>query len=695
MRTYFTIIVYCLCAHFSLAQNPLNTKDKIGIENPFTKKGNDRKLIRFNGANISYIYDYRSAIDTPYAEKNIGQHQVISQFSLTIANTLPVSGYLLARKSNSRLFRDILDVQLQFDAASFRNGLSERVRRELTQSVESLKDSMTEKLYHLKESELSKLRALFNKFSMQQLVQANETINIPATTYDLSLPDSVNKRRYDSMRTIAQNFLEEYNRLRATYARVSHQVDSLKKIYETSVEKVRELQQFIKDGRLSDAASYKALQRKLNKHLPTLPAHNNWLMNVKAMSIGRSALSSSELTAKNISQTGVNFVYNSWYYLGVSAGIIDYRFRDFAIRRRLSQPQYMYLLRAGLGSIERNYVIFSFFQGQKQLFTTSSVNARSQMLRITGVSAEANWQLNRSSYLLAEVAQSFTPSLYEASPADKNAADENKAVYVKLHSFIPKTGSRIEAHYKYTGANYQAFNSFQTNASLTSWSVKADQSVFGRKLRLVASVSTNDFQNPFIGRYESNTVFKTITATWRSKRFPVMSLGFQPMSQVTMVDSFLQESRFQTFNASVSHFYRIGEASASSNFFYTRFFNESRDSGFVYYNANNLFAGQSIIFKKLTINVSVSQTKNADYTYTVFDESIELPVSDKLSIEAGVKINRLNRALVKTGGYMNADIYLFKGDLLSFRVERSYFPSDKGGLTPTVFGNIQFSKTIR
>jgi hypothetical protein len=716
LRIYLLIVVVCLAsvhldAQFvSSSKNnmqntnlsfsdsavlPITPVGKYTTKNFFKEKDSTYRFLRLSRANVTYMYDYRSAIDTPYAEKNIGQHQFISQFSLLFSRSIPVNGYVLVRKSNSVLFKDIFDVQLQFDAASYRSGLSDRLRQNLSRSVELLKDSLSGKLCRLKEQELSKLTEMFDRYSMQKLVEANELINIPESTYDLSLSDSVNQQRYDSLKSAAQLFLDQYNALRDKYGDVKQQADSLRQIFETSVQQVKELQQLIREEPLSDGASYRSLQRKLNVFLPSLPGNNSWLMNIKALSVGRNPLSSSELTAKNISQTGVSFVYNSWYYFAVSAGLIDYRFRDFAVKRRPITPQHLYLVRAGLGNTEKSYMILSFFQGQKQLFASSATAAGSKTINITGVSAEGKWQIGRHSYFLTEVAQSFAPALQQPASTGKNAGDENKAVYAKFYTSIPKTGSRIEAHYKYTGANYQAFNSFQTNASLKVWSVKADQQLFGRKLRLVASLSSNDFQNPFIGYYQSNTVFKTLTATWRSKRFPVISVGYMPMSQMTIVENYVQESRFQTFTTTVSHFYRLGEARAATNFFYTKFFNESQDSGFVYYNANNLFAGQSIFFKKLTINVSVSTTKNADYSYTVFDESIDLPVSGRISVGAGVKINRMNSKLIRTGGYMNGDIYLFNRDLLSFRIEQSYLPTGKGGLMPTVMGSIQFSKTIR
>ena len=56
-------------------------------------------------------------------------------------------------------------------------------------------------------------------------------------------------------------------------------------------------------------------------------------MNVRKFGIGRNQVNYSELTSKNISLTGLNFEYNSWYYAALSAGNVDYRFRDFVVNR--------------------------------------------------------------------------------------------------------------------------------------------------------------------------------------------------------------------------------------------------------------------------------------------------------------------------------------------------------------------------
>jgi hypothetical protein len=90
---------------------PVNSLNTIFKEKPFLK---------FNSGFVSYNMNYRSNIDTPFTEKNILQHNAYGNINLSVAN-LPFRVNYLLRKSNSAIFRNINDVQLEFDAIQFGN----------------------------------------------------------------------------------------------------------------------------------------------------------------------------------------------------------------------------------------------------------------------------------------------------------------------------------------------------------------------------------------------------------------------------------------------------------------------------------------------------------------------------------------------------------------------------------------------
>jgi hypothetical protein len=466
---------------------------------------------------------------------------------------------------------------------------------------------------------------------------------------------------------------------------------------------MKSIQRRITDHQFLSPESYRELMNQAadsGMSRVNMPKRFTWLMGLRNFGIGRTNVDATELTARNISLSGVNFEYNSWYYLAVAAGVIDYRYRDFVVGNFRKVPQHMYLIRAGIGRLEKNYVILSYFRGQKQLYNYASNSHPASAIKIEGYSVEAKWQLEKNSYIITEAGQSFAPNLQLLPDVVKNSwrlsEKASKGLSVKLFSYLPGTGSRLEAQYKFTGANYQSFNSFQTNSETVSWKIKAEQNFWNRRIRVQASLGKNEFSNPFIRQnYKSNTVFKSISARVNIRKWPSLSIGYMPMSQLTMVDGFLSESRFQTLNAGIVHFYKIGQAGATTNIVYTRFFNNATDSGFIYFNSTNLFAGQSFLFKNFMVNLNISNSRNAGYSYTVLDENTSFPLSEGMSLGMGAKINKLNSEALKVGGQVNASFTLFKRDVLSFQVEQTYLPGNKNQLISSVMGNINYTKTFR
>lgn len=81
-----------------------------------------KPFFKMNGGFITYNMNYRSAIDTPFAEKNILQHNAYGNFNVSIAN-IPFNVNYLFRRSNSSIYRNINDVQVVFDAMQFNNNI--------------------------------------------------------------------------------------------------------------------------------------------------------------------------------------------------------------------------------------------------------------------------------------------------------------------------------------------------------------------------------------------------------------------------------------------------------------------------------------------------------------------------------------------------------------------------------------------
>ncbi|MBL0133430.1 MAG: hypothetical protein IPP79_05100 [Chitinophagaceae bacterium] len=95
------------------------------------------------------------------------------------------------------------------------------------------------------------------------------------------------------------------------------------------------------------------------------------------------------------------------------------------------------------------------------------------------------------------------------------------------------------------------------------------------------------------------------------------------MSQLTKVGNQLLESRFQTFNASYYHIYKVKKSRAATTFVFNRFYNTQTDSGFVYYNASNWYAGQFFYFKVFSVGTTASLIRNSSYRLLVVEQNLQ------------------------------------------------------------------------
>ena len=129
-----------------------------------------------------------------------------------------------------------------------------------------------------------------------------------------------------------------------------------------------------------------------------------------------------------------------------------------------------------------------------------------------------------------------------------------------------------------------------------------------------------------------------------------------------------------------------------------KFYNNQSDTGFLYYNATNSYFTQTFYFRSFTANAGISYTKNSNYTLQVLDGSVLPNIPNFGTIGVGIKINNLNNSEIKAGGYVSANIRLFKNDMLFLSYEHGYLPGNRSGLVPNLvrneMGTVQFVKTF-
>jgi hypothetical protein len=658
-----------------------------------------KPLIKFTGGFNAYNFNYRSYIDTPVAEINIYQHYATGSIGFS-AGLMPFKVNYLFSTSNSVLFKNIRDVQFVFDAAQYKNNLYRALKNTLISFAARVKDTVLEMNYNASLKRLNSLSdLLYNHSPLQKLIEYQEIIDIPGLSTDISLSDSINKRRIDSAQNIARSFLDKYYFEKKQLDSFKVKVDSLKQLYEKMLLKVNTVNNIV-NGKFSgdfNVAEMETALAKLGINEKIIPKKYRRLLNIKKMGIGRNLLNYSELTSKNISLKGINFEYNSkGFYVAVAAGTVDYRYRDFIIHSGLKSPQYMYMLRIGKGRVEGNHLFVTYYKGRKQVnFSSNSIQ---RFLEISGISGELKYILAKNTALIAEVAESISADL-KTTPVSYSkfgiTDNKNKAVSVKLNSYFPKTRTRINALYKYTGANFQSFSTFQTNAAIKAWHIKIDQNLLKRRLKITGAIRTNDFSNPYIlQQYTSNTIFKSLQVTYRAKHFPSISLGYSPVSQLIKLDNQIIDNQFNSLNGLITHTYKLGIAPSSSTFMYSKFYNTTVDTAYAYYNAANIFFTQTVAFTYYTMSVALSHSKSKEYELNILDGGLQCKITKMGTVGLGVKVNNFNKQNTKTSLYGSLQLNLKKWGVLSMVYDNGYIPAANRVFIKNDLFNLVFTQSF-
>lgn len=642
------------------------------------------------GGYLNYNYLFRSAVDTPYMERNVGQHLVNAQLDVAVAE-LPFQLSYYGRKSNSVFLRDYNDFRVAFNVPRYRKMKQDRLREQINKLAGRLQPSgLTQNLKGVKEKIIGIKKYLNNTGLLNRYLKAKQHI-----AYANRLPDDIGDK--DALLEISKNIVNNYEKQQQRLEALEKTRDSLQVIYYGNVRKIQRLQQLV-DGNMYTAQGMQHITGQL-KEEGVLDRETGRLLKtayaVRSFAIGRTLPDMSSLTVKNLNVTGVNFEYNAGnLYAALTAGKIDLRSRDFIYGRPSKIPQRVYAAAIGYGTKESNHLIVTGYTGKKQIISNTSAAASA----LSGMSIRGQWVAGRYFKISGEAAQSTSPVYASLQATQKQQGfkindKSNKAYAVRAWGYLPATLTRFEGYYQKTGINFQNFTSYRVNANTSTWSMRIEQYLWKKQLRLLAAARKNDFSNPFvIQQYNSNTVFTSFSATFRKRRFPSFTLGYLPSSQYTIVGDHVAESRYQSLNISTAHTYRIGLMKANGTFTYNRFYNSGTDTGFVYYNANHFYTWHQFIFPLFTANLGYARTANKQYGLDVMDGGLVVNYTKYFSMGGGVKINKYNTAEVKTGLYYNFRCRLQRIGDFNLWYERGYLPGSANTLMKNEWFTMGFTR---
>ncbi|WP_133995028.1 porin family protein [Dinghuibacter silviterrae] len=668
--------------------------------------------------NILYDVNYYSHIDTPYNETDVYQHTIQTYLDILIKGQYPFRIYLTNHFSNSPLFHNFSDFNLSYTNTAFNQGIKDQLRQQYMNSLPG--QQKIDSLENALRNDLAKLNGLHgwmnNPDLIQQLVEAREKAYLAGRNKDTSSWMG-NKAGVMGLAGGPQGKVDTAH-LDSLYAVRQHQADSLE-------HEVARLQKLLATTRQAGGAEEnKNLQDLQNAESPgqlekemrvlhlsdsSLPKGYKTLMAVKSVSVGRSIVNYSELSAKDISINGLQAEYNPSNYYAVATGVVDYRFRDFLLQQPGQPRQYMNVLRYGRGMRDGNSVILTWYQGKRQLYSASSIDTGQTQVpasNLMGLTLQGNYKVTKNILVTAEVAKSSVPAyVSDSSKKEGGLAGQmlhmsdrsNEAYSVMANAFFPATQTRLRGSFKHLGENFQSFSVFTDGSAQTAWNGSLDQLLFKRQLDLVLSAYTNDFSNPYISQqYRSTTVFKSIQATWRRRNWPVLSVGYFPSSQLTKLgNGSYEENLFYTMVGNATYTYTFHKLMMNTTLVYTQFYNRASDSGFTYFNTKNLLLSQSVFLSRLTLQGNASAAANTDYNLYTLEGKAQYNLTKNLQVGAGVKYNEQTVYDIQQWGYSGELTWrIRKLGQIQFSADKGFIPGMNNRLVPNNTGRLTYFKTF-
>lgn len=708
--------------------------------------------------NIQYDFLYRSIADTPFYQTDFRQHSVKTNLHLLLSNRYPLQVTILHRNSNSPYFRDITDVSVQFSQREYLRQIKDRLIQQTANSLQANHQLKLQEAQYQYNARLARIEALQQWLSsparLQELTAENirniKDISLQKTEVSMSHPtvppknslpelpsedaiqkaisDKVNRRfnpDSDSVLALLENWALQKKRLiddsisttqTAFYIKQKTvELDSVRKEAAQYEKKLKTFQRNLNDSlskirqelsSIKNSTELNTFIRKKQLDAAVLPKGWQALSSIRTVGIGRSWIDYSELTVKNISVTGINVEANPGrFYFAAAGGRINYRFRDFVISNSYQPKQTLYLLRGGLGKIDGNNIIFTWYEGKKSLLQPAGSSSNSSRLeKVIGMSMETRLQLNEHHFVIAEFAKSSFQSPAAGSNGQSSLFDKvrnfndrsNEAYSLRLSSQWPSAGTKLSGYYKRMGSHFQSFNLQPVNSSQEAFQVKLQQQLWQKKLQVDAGVRKNDFSNPFIQPgISSRTLFTSFQLGLRIPKYPFLTIGYSPTSQLSVLNNQrLVENQYNTLNAVLSYSYKTRQMRMVTNALFLKFYNHAHDTGFIYYNASSFSLQQFIYWNSWEFQSGVTITDQLAFRVLTLDQTASFQLKQWLSINGGVKYNRLSRQQEYWGATAGLNMHIARMGTLQLSYDKSYFPGTEFKLMPVETGRLSFYRSF-
>lgn len=656
-------------------------------------------FVRING-NVQYDFLYRSFADTPFYQKDFRQHTLRTSLTVYAAGKYPMNINFLIRKSNSPYFQDFFDGGLQFDKHTYLRNLKQELLRKISVKVPEL--AYLDAAKKLLEKQIQQYTALKRKLGTnglaQQLIEEREKeyfkqLQIPET----KLPGV---KAVDSLKgelaALVEEKRQQLDSMQLTIDKLTNRVDSIQQNISSFIARA---------GKEINKAKTPSELLKLSAQYEVTEKRKKWervFSDMKSIGIGRSVLDYSELTARNVSLTGINLEYNPKMYFAIAAGKIDYGFRDFFGRNNRNMNQQLLMGRVGFGNIEKRAIIFSVFTGRKANYGSVLSDSVSGTIGVTGYAIEAVVKKDEKTSFSVEVAKSTRPltgrfaNNKELGNLFSFSDQTNIGISANGQTEIEATSTHLQGMFRKTGENFQSFSLFTYNTNQTAYMLRAEQPLFKDRVTVEATVRKNDFVNPFTEKtFKTSTLFGSGRLSVRIHKWPSLSIGYHPGSQLFVIDrNRVRENVYYILNGSLVHQYKVAGTRMVSSAIYNDYTTRGTDSGFINYTGRSYMLSQAVYFNKLQLQGNFIYTDQQELQYATIEGNADLAVKTMLRIGAGIKYNKIIAGETFWGGTGQLLLDFQRLGSLQLQYEKSFLPTIQQSLFPVEMGRLTWFKTF-
>lgn len=738
---FFSIPILSSCKNFSsLRYIIVNEPQAIPIQgdtsilpNPTFSRHN---LLTLTGY-ISYTNNYQAFIDTPVSERNLMQQTVQGRLQGVFKERYPFNINFSYRFNNSSLFKDYFDLGLNYNAEDFKRLLLRAFRDQVNTRLSDYQrelDSLLALVKPLTPDLTQKYMSLSMPNAPQVETERNERLFLrqQETKFDLyedslrALSGRGERKGMNYFKSFQHKGDSSVSSIQSkipstkfdTASRLRGMVDTNKEKYDSLITKIEKLKKKIGAARDS-IQSYKNLDySKLaeenvfdtsNMRSARLARIYKILLSVKTVSLGRTVVNYSDLTVRQLSLNGINLEVNPGYYFAVTAGKIDFRFRDYIVRNASVKGQRFAMIRVGKGFIDKDHVVLSYFYGQRQSFN-SILNAQSNQLiqpgnNLAGISLEAAKRIGSNGLLTMEIAKSSAPyyvldtlnGVKWMRGISNFSERHNEAYSLKYVQGFKKIDLTVQAGVKYLGAKYQSFSVINTGSYQIGWHFKVKQSFLKKRIQFQGSIQQNEYSNPFsILTYRSTNIVASAFASFRFKKLPFFSIGYYPTQQVLKLsDNSLSIHQYRTLMATAVKNFKIGKQFGTSMLMFNQFKGSSKDSGSYLNDFSSVQWSNSVVLKKVMVGLNLSsQVSNRTAFNTVETECSYSPFQ-WLSFSSNLKLSVLqgSKSLYKGyGGSINFKVGILGDVSVSF--DWTYVPYMLNSIVKNEYGRLTYYKTF-